>query len=285
MWGCHTREIWGWIPHTERRRWEGLRCWGVLTPGSGAPSARLRYLDLYEEIRALSPPADAMRDVATKFGTVRVYRHGPAGRVPIVLLHGYFLTSAMWARQVAGLAGDFTVYTIDMPGQPGASMQSKSMRTPADCARCIDDVLTGLGLQDVHLVGYSYGGWLATHTAARFPQRLATMTLIDPASTGPNLGKVLDEPGDRDVMAAVGACSARSGVGDGWSRAGQLCRPARRAVSRGIRRVRATPGHADSALRQCSRPAFREYSVASSLGGPHCSRFVKGSPTDTRGSA
>ncbi len=161
----------------------GAALLGSAHAGFRSASARLRYLDLYEELRALSPPADAMHDVATKFGTVRVYRHGPAGRVPIVLLHGYFLTSAMWARQVAGLAGDFTVYTIDMPGQPGASMQSKSMRTPADCARCIDDVLTGLGLQDVHLVGHSYGGWLATHTAARFPQRLATMTLIDPAST------------------------------------------------------------------------------------------------------
>ncbi|MEW2482450.1 alpha/beta hydrolase [Mycobacterium sp. NPDC049093] len=131
----------------------------------------------------MSPPADAMHDVATKFGIVRVYQHGPVGGVPIVLLHGYFLTSAMWAYQVASLASDFTVYTIDMPGQPGASRQSKAMRTSADCARCIDDVLGGLGLQDVHLVGYSYGGWLATHTAARFPQRLATMTLIDPAST------------------------------------------------------------------------------------------------------
>ncbi|WP_286175249.1 alpha/beta hydrolase [Mycobacterium sp. DL99] len=100
-----------------------------------------------------------------------------------MLLHGFFLTSAMWANQVADLTSDFTVYAIDMPGQPGASAQSRSMRTPADCARCIDAVLGGLGLQDVHLVGHSYGGWLATHTAARFPHRLATMTLVDPAST------------------------------------------------------------------------------------------------------
>lgn len=156
---------------------------GSADAGFRSASARLRYLDLYEGLRASSPPADAVHDVATKFGAVRVYEHGPPGGVPIVLLHGYFLTSAMWARQVASLTSDFTVYTIDMPGQPGASMQSKAMRTPADCARCIADVLGGLGLQGVHLVGHSYGGWLATHTAARFPQRLATMTLIDPAST------------------------------------------------------------------------------------------------------
>ncbi len=131
----------------------------------------------------MSPSADVIHDVPTEFGAVRVYQHGRAGGVPIVLLHGFFLTSAMWANQVADLTSDFTVYAIDMPGQPGASAQSRSMRTPADCARCIDAVLGGLGLQDVHLVGHSYGGWLATHTAARFPHRLATMTLVDPAST------------------------------------------------------------------------------------------------------
>ncbi|MGV0645280.1 alpha/beta fold hydrolase [Mycolicibacterium sp. XJ879] len=89
----------------------------------------------------------------------------------------------MWWEQVAGLASDFTVYTLDMLGQPGASIQSKTMFAPADCARSIDEVLEGLRLRAVHLVGHSYGGWLATHTAARAPGRLATVTLVDPAST------------------------------------------------------------------------------------------------------
>jgi pimeloyl-ACP methyl ester carboxylesterase len=57
------------------------------------------------------------------------------------------------------------------------------MLTPADCARTIDSVMEGLSLRNVHLVGHSYGGWLATHTAARAPHRLATVTLVDPAST------------------------------------------------------------------------------------------------------
>ncbi|MGV0718336.1 alpha/beta hydrolase [Mycolicibacterium sp. XJ662] len=156
---------------------------GIGDGGFRSADARRHYLAAYDELRTLTAPPDVVHDVPTRFGTVRVYQHGPADGVPVVLIHGFFLTSAMWWEQVAGLASDFTVYTLDMLGQPGASIQSKTMFAPADCARSIDEVLEGLRLRAVHLVGHSYGGWLATHTAARAPGRLATVTLVDPAST------------------------------------------------------------------------------------------------------
>ncbi|OBB60421.1 alpha/beta hydrolase [Mycobacterium sp. 852013-51886_SCH5428379] len=156
---------------------------GLTHGGFRSPEARRRYLAVYDELRGLSPPADVVHDVGTTFGTVRVYQHGPDGGVPMVLIHGFFLTSAMWWQQVAELTDEFTVYALDMLGQTGASSQSRSVLTPAAGARCIDAVAEALDLRGVHLVGHSYGGWLATHTAARMPQRLATLTLVDPAST------------------------------------------------------------------------------------------------------
>ncbi|MFI5508350.1 alpha/beta fold hydrolase [Mycobacterium sp. NPDC051804] len=154
-----------------------------MTAGFKSADARRQYMTAYDEVRALSPRPDIVHDVQTNAGTVRVYQHGPDGDVPVVLIHGFFLTSAMWWDQVAGLTDDFTVYALDMLGQPGASIQSKAMFTPAACARNIEAVLEALSLRDVNLVGHSYGGWLATHTAARLPGRLATLTLIDPACT------------------------------------------------------------------------------------------------------
>lgn len=144
-------------------------------------SARRQYLTVYAEVRGLSPRPDVAHDIETEFGTVRVYQHGPSSGEPVVLIHGFFLTSAMWWEQITGSTTDFTVYAIDMLGQPGASTQT--MSTPADAARCIAAVLEKLDLSDVHLVGHSYGGWLATHAAARTPHRLATLTLVDPAHT------------------------------------------------------------------------------------------------------
>lgn len=44
----------------------------------------------------------------------------------------------------------------------------------------LDETLAGLGLDRVHLVGSSYGGWLALNAAHRAPERLASATLLDP---------------------------------------------------------------------------------------------------------
>lgn len=168
-------------PSVESWGWEVV----AVSDKSGFRSveSRQRYLAVYDRVRALSSRPDAVHDVPTEFGVVRVYQHGPAGGIPVVLLHCFWATSAMWAEHVSALTNDFTVYTVDLLGQPGASVQSRSMKSAQDCACCLDQVLGGLGLTGVHLVGHSYGGWTAAQTAARIPDRLASVTLIEPVNT------------------------------------------------------------------------------------------------------
>lgn len=151
--------------------------------GFRSVESRQRYLAVYDRVRGLSPKPDAVHDVPTEFGVVRVYQHGSDGGIPVVLLHCFWATSAMWAEHVPALTSDFTVYTVDLLGQPGASVQSRSMKSAQDCACCLDQVLGGLSLAGVHLVGHSYGGWTAAQTAARIPDRLGSVTLIEPVST------------------------------------------------------------------------------------------------------
>ena len=44
-----------------------------------------------------------------------------------------------------------------------------------------DELLDVLGLDQVHVVGYSLGGWLAAEFASFYPKRLKSLTLMVPA--------------------------------------------------------------------------------------------------------
>lgn len=155
--------------------------------GFRSVESRQRNLAVYDRVRALSPKPGAVHDVPTESCAVRVYQHGSDGGIPVVLLHCFWATSAMWAEHVPALTNEFTAYTLDLLGQPGASVQSKSMTSAQHCARCLNEVLAGLGLTGVHIAGHSYGGWTAAQTAARMPDRLASVTLIEPVSTAARL--------------------------------------------------------------------------------------------------
>ncbi|MGW4287060.1 alpha/beta fold hydrolase [Streptomyces sp. NPDC004673] len=146
---------------------------------------RDRYFAACDAVYALGAPARAETDVETSFGTTHVYRYGPTdpaalSRTPVVLAHGAGACSAMWYPNTPALSADRPVYAIDTPGDPGRSLQRAPLHQPEHAAQWLDETLAGLGLDRVHLVGSSYGGWLALNQAHRGPDRLASVTLLDP---------------------------------------------------------------------------------------------------------
>ncbi|MFI2634140.1 alpha/beta fold hydrolase [Streptomyces collinus] len=146
---------------------------------------RERYFTACDAVYALGASPLSEEDVETSFGTTHVYRYGPAhhaarSRTPVVLVHGAGSCSAMWYPNTPALSADRPVYAIDTPGDPGRSVQREPIHQPERAAQWLDETLAGLGLDRVHLVGSSYGGWLALNQAHRGPGRLASVTLLDP---------------------------------------------------------------------------------------------------------
>ncbi len=144
-------------------------------------AAFARYLDAY---RAAAPACGAQFDVPTSLGAVRVYRYdGPAGPVPVLLLPGRGSGSPMWRTNLAPLVAQRTVFSLDLLGDAGLSVQSWPITDAADQARWLDEVIAGLGLARVHLLGVSMGGWLAVNAALHTPDRIASIMVVDPAMT------------------------------------------------------------------------------------------------------
>jgi pimeloyl-ACP methyl ester carboxylesterase len=155
-------------------------------------AAREKFMAAYDRAFALWPQPYEEFDVETATTTTRVYVYRPqAGGVPIVLLMGAGFNSSYWYLHVAALAQAGPVYAIDMPGDPNPSVARAPLNTPEACAAWLDELLGQLGAGQgdagqggdgpAHLVGLSYGGWVAMNQAIRAPGRVASITLLDPA--------------------------------------------------------------------------------------------------------
>jgi len=152
-------------------------------PGSWvSDAAREKFMAAYERVFALWPQPVEEFDIETATATTRVhaYRPHPDG-APIVLLTGAGGNAAVWFPHVAALAKDGPVYGIDMPGDANPSVPRAPMAPPAASAAWLDELLGKLSDRPAHLVGFSYGGWVAMNQAIRAPGRVASVTLLDPA--------------------------------------------------------------------------------------------------------
>jgi pimeloyl-ACP methyl ester carboxylesterase len=90
-----------------------------------------------------------------------------------VLLAGSGGNALMWFRHVSALGERHSVYAVDTMGDAGHSIQRVPIRDGNDGAAWLRELLEGLAIPRAHLVGCSYGGWLALHHAIHAPARTA----------------------------------------------------------------------------------------------------------------
>ena len=123
-------------------------------------------------------------DVDTPAGTSRVYRWAGTGE-PIIFLHGMGGTGRTWAPYVERLLGR-DLYAIDTIGDVGRSQQREVIEDTTGLARWLAETLTAVGIERGHLVGTSYGGFLALGLATQAPERVGSLTLIDTGASRPS---------------------------------------------------------------------------------------------------
>ena len=86
------------------------------------------------------------------------YRDGTA-----LLPPGRNASTPMYRTNLPALLQRRTVYSIDLLGEAGMSVQDKPIRDADDQTHWLDDALAGLGLGQAHLLGVSIGGWTAVN--------------------------------------------------------------------------------------------------------------------------
>lgn len=165
--------------------WLSIRAPGSPVGYFASAHGRDRFGTAYAEAMKEMPPPQATLDVRTTFGIVRVYRFAGAepGEPPLVLLPGTVSASPVWADNLPSLLRLRTVYTVDLLGEPGLSVQDRPIETSADQAAWLRETLAALPEPRVVPVGLSIGGWTAANLAAREPAKIAGLIVVEPIRT------------------------------------------------------------------------------------------------------
>jgi haloacetate dehalogenase len=123
------------------------------------------------------------RDVKTSGATIHLVSKGDGP--PVLLLHGYPQTHAMWHR--IALARDYTVVCPDLRGY-GASSKPRGLPDHSNyskraMAQDMVEAMEKLGHRAFHLVGHDRGARVAHRLARDHGGRVRSLTVLDIAPT------------------------------------------------------------------------------------------------------
>lgn len=93
---------------------------------------------------------------------------------PLVMLHGWGMHGGIWRDTVAELAREFEVHSVDLPGHGKSHPTGEGGFTLNSIAAALSRRFT----EPVMVCGWSLGGIIAQHWAAREPQRVRKLVLV-----------------------------------------------------------------------------------------------------------
>lgn len=98
---------------------------------------------------------------------------------PVVFVHGTVSDCRVWASCAAALAAHYTTLAYSRRyAHPNRREGDLRDSTVSANAKDLAGLIEGLGLAPVHLVGHSYGGFIAAYLAIQQPELLRSLTLI-----------------------------------------------------------------------------------------------------------
>lgn len=101
--------------------------------------------------------------------------------VPMVLIHGFGNEAHIWDDFAPSVAGCYRVLAIDLRGHGDSDHDPEGRYDYEDHVADFEALVEGLRFERLVLVGHSFGGRVATFYAARHPERMAGLVIVDSA--------------------------------------------------------------------------------------------------------
>ena len=103
---------------------------------------------------------------------------------PVVFVHGIPTDYRAWSSQLNSVSEQFRAIAYSRRyAQPNKREGDLSDSTVENNAADLIGLIKELGLAPVHLIGHSYGGFIAAYCASRNPEVARSLSLVDPAAS------------------------------------------------------------------------------------------------------
>lgn len=117
--------------------------------------------------------------IETTFGPCAVHEDGADDGLPLLLVHGVFVTGSVWDDVVPALAARHRVLRPDLPlGAHHVPATRRDRLHPDGIADALAEVLDAHGIGQAVVVGSDTGGALSQVFAANHPDRVAGLVLL-----------------------------------------------------------------------------------------------------------
>ncbi len=129
-----------------------------------------------------------MAILVTEQGVVHYEAYG-RGR-PILLLHGWLGSWALWRSTIAELGKEFRTYALDFWGFGESDAQSANFSVD-NFVLLVNEFMERLGIVKAPLVGHSMGGSVSLGAAIRYPEKIVKVIVIGSPIVGSSLRQPL----------------------------------------------------------------------------------------------
>ncbi|NJM47351.1 MAG: alpha/beta fold hydrolase [Alkalinema sp. RU_4_3] len=122
------------------------------------------------------PLALGPQQAATQAAQISMVGEGP----PVLMLHGFLGDRTCWQPLVDGVSDQYCCVSLDLLGFGASGQPQIRYDVPTEVA-FVEAVRSHLGLEQLYLVGHSFGGWVAAAYAIAHPERVRGLLLAAPA--------------------------------------------------------------------------------------------------------
>jgi 2-hydroxy-6-oxonona-2,4-dienedioate hydrolase len=151
------------------------------TPVWRDEASRARLQAWHDRFRARIQTTVASETIDTSFGRGHVLFAGPADAPPLICLHAMRTGSTHLLSELQPLATHFRLVAPDLPGQSVMGPPIRASMSDSSLAGWVVEVMDQLRIGNAHLLGISWGGFVARLAASAHPDRFSALVLIVPA--------------------------------------------------------------------------------------------------------